>query len=68
MRNQEQIVYIAMTTKIVPATAEALRKFPKKDLESYAKRLGVPTGSNKEMTIDYLICSRKATLCASLGD
>ena len=54
--------------RVVPATREALWKFPKKDLDAYAKTLGIEPGRTKAYTIDVLVWSKKATLCATLGD
>ena len=57
-----------ITTKVVPASAEALKKFSRNDLRNYAESLGVEAGRNKGDTIRNLINSGKATLCASLGN
>ena len=55
-------------TRVVPATFEALAKFPAKELRNYAMCLGINPGPNKEQTIQALMESGKATLCASLGN
>lgn len=60
--------YVVITTKVVPASKEALEKFNRKDLREYAQDLGVEVGQNKSDTIDNLVKSGKATLCASLGN
>ena len=60
--------FVVITTKVVPASAEALRKFSREDLRDYAESIGVERGRNKEDTIRNLVKSGKATLCASLGN
>ena len=60
--------YVEITTRVVPASREALECFPLKDLREYAKALGVQHGRpTKKLIVDALLLSR-ATLCASLGD
>ncbi len=61
-------MYIEISTRVVPASKEALEKFTRDDLRNYAKSLGVDQGQNKNDTIRNLIDSGKATLCASLGN
>jgi hypothetical protein len=66
--------YVEVTTRVVPASREALECFPLKDLRAYAQTFGIRPQPTKEQTIDALLhrghrkdgC--KATLCASLGD
>lgn len=59
---------MTITTKVVPASKEALEKFTRQELRDYAKSLGVERGQDKEGTIRNLLKSGKATLCASLGN
>lgn len=60
--------YIEIETKVVPASKEALEKFSRKALRDYADALEVPKGRSKEDTIQNLLDSGRATLCAALGN
>ncbi len=61
-------MFMKVPTRVVPATAEALAKFPVKDLKAYAMELTGQRAKNKAEAIGLLIASGRATLCASLGD
>jgi len=54
--------------KFVPASREALEMFSRDELRRYAESIGVDRGRSKQDTIDNLINSGKATLCATIGD
>lgn len=61
-----QIVEVAQ--RVVPVTYQGLDKFSRKDLEDYAKSIGVPCGKTKHHTINRLLNSGKATFLATLGN
>lgn len=57
--------YVEITTRVVPASREALECFSLKDLQDYAVTLGLPR-QRKKGSVIFSLLSRKATLCASL--
>lgn len=54
--------------RVVKATRGSLEGFTREQLRAYAVCIGVPRGRGKSETIGYLLMSRKATICATLGD
>ena len=65
---QGKMIPIQVPTRVVPASREALQLFPVDKLREYARDLGVPRGRSKKDTIENLVKSGKATVCASLGN
>ncbi len=64
-----KIMFIEITTRVVPATVQQLEMFPMKDLRDYAKVLGVDAkGANKSQLAHRIYLEARPTLCASLGN
>lgn len=55
-------------TRVVPASAEALNKFPATALRDYAHEVCSQRAKTKAEAIGLLIASGRATLCACLGN
>ncbi len=54
--------------RVISALYTNLEEFSHDELREYAKRLEVQRGRSKRDTIENLLASGKATICATLGD
>ena len=56
----------AVNAALTP-TGEILQQFTKRQLDAYAKQIGVPCGKSKTLTICRLLESGKVTIKATLA-
>ena len=58
---------VEVSHRVIRASYGNLIKFSYADLKAYAEGLGVEPHKRKHETVERLLASGKATLCASLG-
>ena len=69
MANKQSFPQIrSCSHKVHEAYGWMLDKYPHKELAEYARSIGVAVGKTKQETIDNLVRSGKATICAWLGN
>ena len=63
-----KVKVVSCSMKVHPATCSMLECYPLRELQQYARSIGVAVGKTKVEMIDNLMRSNKATICGGLGN